>query len=77
MRKAAVIAGVWGRDIGNTPGQQTLLVSQLTEQLDLSWQLPCNLRRPIQNITENLKAVFVFLFGEKEKSFLVAEACKK
>lgn len=36
MRKAAVIAGVWGRDIGNTPGQQTLLVSQLTEQLDLS-----------------------------------------
>lgn len=36
MRKAAVIAGVWGRDIRNTPGQQTLLVSQLTEQLDLA-----------------------------------------
>lgn len=77
MGKAAVIAGVWGRDIGNTPGQQTLLVSHLTEQLDLAWQLPKNLRQPIQNITENVKAVFVFLSGEKEKSFMVAGTCKK
>lgn len=30
-----------------------------------------------QAADENVKAVFVFLFGEKEKSFLVAETCKK
>lgn len=30
----------------------------------------------IQNITENVKAAFVFLFGEKEKSFMVAETCE-